>query len=249
LRAPRVPAEARTPRVEAELPPPSFEESSFGGLDQPSSDLPVDEPPAPIDTAPERPSRRISSTPPSALPEAEVAPEVRAPSSQRATASGRKSKQPRTPGSVSVPAPPLGERSVPLLLDVTPHTLAVETTGGYCEQIIGRNAPIPTEQTRRFSTSQDNQAVVRVRVCQGEERRVEANQELGAVELLGLRRAARGQVKIDVTFMVDVNGTLDVRARDESTGKEQEIRIDLVGALTEDDVERMRKRQAELGWG
>jgi molecular chaperone DnaK len=142
--------------------------------------------------------------------------------------------------------PPAQKRKVPLLLDVTPQSLSIETAGGYCEQIIEQNAPIPTEQTRRFSTSQDNQTEVQVRVCQGEERRVEANQELGVVRLTRLRAAPRGQVKIDVTFMIDADGTLDVRARDEATGKAQKTRIDLVGALGEDEIQRMRRRMAGM---
>jgi molecular chaperone DnaK len=129
------------------------------------------------------------------------------------------------------------------LLDVTPHSLAVETAGGFCESIIERNAPIPTEQTRRFSTSQDNQSSVRMRICQGEERRVDENQMLGTIELSELRPAARGVVKIEVTFVIDASGTLSVRARDDETGRSQRVRVDLVGGLREEDVTRMWKKQ------
>jgi molecular chaperone DnaK len=135
---------------------------------------------------------------------------------------------------------------MPLLLDVTPLTLGVETAGGFCEPIIERNAPIPTEQTRKFSTSQDNQNSVRMRICQGEERRADNNQLLGTIELTDLRPAARGSVKIEVTFVIDADGTLSVRARDEATRKAQRIRIDLVGGLREEDVTRMYKRQKAL---
>jgi molecular chaperone DnaK len=135
---------------------------------------------------------------------------------------------------------------VPLLLDVTPSALAIETAGGFCEQVIEQNAPVPTEQARRFSTSMDGQSEVRVRVCQGQERRVQDNQELGHIELRNLRPAPRGHVKIDVTFMLDEGGMLDVRAEDRATGKAQEIRIDLVGALTDEEVERMKRRQADM---
>ncbi|MDD9932144.1 MAG: Hsp70 family protein [Myxococcales bacterium] len=147
----------------------------------------------------------------------------------------------------AVTVPPATPRKVPLLLDVTPRSLAIETTGGFCEQIIEQNAPIPTEQTRRFSTSQDKQTEVRVRVLQGEDRRVEDNQELGHVRLTRLRPATRGEVKIDVTFMIDADGTLDVRARDEATGKAQQTRIDLVGALSDKEVARMRERLSRMG--
>jgi molecular chaperone DnaK len=134
----------------------------------------------------------------------------------------------------------------PLLIDVTPHTLAVETAGGFCEPIVERNAPIPTEQTRRFSTSQDFQSSVRMRICQGEGRRVEQNQLLGTIELTELRAAARGAVKIEVTFVIDADGTLSVRARDDATGKSQRVRIDLLGGLSEESVTRMYKRQKSL---
>jgi molecular chaperone DnaK len=155
---------------------------------------------------------------------------------------------PPKPPSIPPPAIDIEEpvSRMPLLLDVTPLTLGVETAGGFCEPIIERNAPIPTEQTRRFSTSQDNQVSVKMRICQGEERRAEANQLLGTIELGDLRAAARGSVKIEVTFMIDADGTLSVRARDEATRKAQKIRIDLVGGLREEDVHRMYKRQKAL---
>ena len=121
-----------------------------------------------------------------------------------------------------------------------------ETAGGFCEPIVERNAPIPTEQTRRFSTSQDFQSSVRMRICQGEERRVEQNQLLGTIELTELRPAARGAVKIEVTFVIDADGTLSVRARDDATGKSQRVRIDLLGGLSEESVTRMYKRQKGL---
>jgi len=138
------------------------------------------------------------------------------------------------------PGPP---SRAPLLLDVTTHTLAVETTGGFCEPIVERNAPIPTEQTRVFSTSQDDQITVNVRVCQGESRRTDENQVLGQIALLGLRKARRGEVSIAVTFMIDADGTLNVKAIDRSTGQGQAIRVDLVGAIADQDLERMRARQ------
>lgn len=158
------------------------------------------------------------------------------------------SVRPPKPDSVPPPRIDIEEPAVraPLLLDVTPLTLGVETAGGYCEAIIERNAPIPTEQTRRFSTSQDNQVSVKMRICQGEERRAEANQLLGTIELGDLRAASRGAVKIEVTFVLDADGTLSVRARDEATRKAQRIRIDLVGGLREEDVNRMYKRQKAL---
>jgi molecular chaperone DnaK len=158
--------------------------------------------------------------------------------------------RPRRPTPIPAPAPqhiesqfPAPPDVAPLLLDVTPHTLCVETVGGFCEQIIERNAPIPTEQTRVFSTSRDNQVTVSVRVCQGESRRTDENQVLGQIDLLGLRQARRGEVSIAVTFVIDADGTLNVRAVDEATGYGQEIEVNLVGAIAAQDIERMQARQ------
>lgn len=130
-----------------------------------------------------------------------------------------------------------------LLLDVTPHTLAVETAGGYCESLIARNSPIPTEQTRIFSTSQDNQATVSIRVCQGESRRTDSNQVLGKLDLVGLRPGRRGEVSIAVQFLIDADGTLNVKATDRTTGRAQAIKISLVGAIDDAEIGRMQARQ------
>jgi molecular chaperone DnaK len=134
----------------------------------------------------------------------------------------------------------------PLLLDVTPQTLRIETVAGFTETIIERNAAIPVEQSRIFTTSQDLQEVVRARVCQGESRKLAENQELGLIELTGLSRAPRGKVRIEVTFVMDADGTLQVRAKDLSTGTAQSIRIDLVGAVGADEIARMQQRQHAL---
>ncbi|MEM9193467.1 MAG: Hsp70 family protein, partial [Myxococcota bacterium] len=140
--------------------------------------------------------------------------------------------------------PPMPD--APLLLDVTPHSLGVETVGGFCEHVIVRNAAIPVEHTRIFSTAQDNQESVRVRICQGESRVLHDNQGLGEVELRGLRRGRRGEIKIGVTFELSADGTLGVRAEDLGTGVEQTIRIRLVGGVSEGEIEAMKARQAAL---
>lgn len=140
-------------------------------------------------------------------------------------------------------APPV---QPPLLLDVTPHSLGVETVGGYCEPVIKRNAAIPVEQTKVFSTGSDMQDSVLVRVVQGESRRLADNQPLGEIALTGLRQAARGQVKIGVTFLLDADGTLGVKARDLDTGREQSIRIQLLGAVSDDEIARMAQRQQQM---
>jgi molecular chaperone DnaK len=141
--------------------------------------------------------------------------------------------------------PPEPARPPPLLLDVTPISLGVETVGGYCEHVIRRNAAIPVEQTRVFSTSQDGQTDVSVRICQGESRKLSENQELGVIELTGLRAAARGTLEIGVTFGLDADGTLGVRARDLETGREQAVRISLVGGLGEQAIAEAAARQSK----
>lgn len=144
------------------------------------------------------------------------------------------------------PVVSLMDRAPPLLMDVTPHSLGIETAGGFCQHLVRRNAPIPAEQSRVFSTASDNQQMVVIRVCQGEDKIFNSNQLLGQVELTGLRVALRGQVQIDVAFQLDANGTLDVRAVDTDTGREQTIRIKLMGGASEADIERMRARQQNL---
>ncbi|MGB8328991.1 MAG: Hsp70 family protein [Polyangiales bacterium] len=136
----------------------------------------------------------------------------------------------------------------PLLLDVTPLSLGVETVDGYCEHIIRRNSAIPAGQTKMFTTARDRQEAVIVRICQGEARRMSGNQLLGEVVLDGLRPAARGKVQIAVRFMIDADGTLQVRAQDVGTGQQQQIAIKLIGELPEHQIEQLRQRhEAKLG--
>lgn len=138
--------------------------------------------------------------------------------------------------------------SAPLLLDVTPLSLGVETVDGYCEHIIRKNSAIPAGQTKMFTTARDGQEAVVVRICQGEDRRIQGNQLLGEVVLDGLRAAARGKVQIAVRFMIDADGTLQVRAQDVGTGQQQQIAIRLIGELPEREIEHLRERhEAKLG--
>ena len=136
----------------------------------------------------------------------------------------------------------------PLLLDVTPLSLGVETVDGYCEHIIRKNSAIPAGQTKMFTTARDRQESVVVRICQGEDRHVSGNQLLGEVVLDGLRPAARGKVQIAVRFMIDADGTLQVKAQDVGTGQQQQISIKLIGELPDDQIEHLRQRhEAKLG--
>jgi molecular chaperone DnaK len=133
-----------------------------------------------------------------------------------------------------------------VLLDVTPRALGLAVVGGYAETVIPRNSQIPVEQTRRFSTSQDNQSMVRLQVCQGESRLFEENEALGELLLEDIRQAPRGQVEIDVTFEIDTNGILQVSAVDIQTGRIQKARVQLLGTVDEAKVTNMQARQDQM---
>ncbi len=131
-----------------------------------------------------------------------------------------------------------------LLIDVTPLSLGIETVGGFTERLIERNSPVPTDQSRIFTTSADNQTQVKIRVYQGESKKAAENDLLGEFELQGLRPAQRGDVKIEVTFELDANGILHVAAKDLETNKQQAIRIAASSGLTRDEVQAMKQRAA-----
>ncbi len=125
----------------------------------------------------------------------------------------------------------------PVLLDVTPRALCVATVGGYCDEIIRRNSQIPLEQTRVFTTAHDNQTSVEIRVGQGESRQFAENILLGSLVLDGLEGQTRGALRIAVTFEIDTDGILQVRAVDEATKKAQSARIQLLGVADEAGVQ------------
>jgi molecular chaperone DnaK len=136
-------------------------------------------------------------------------------------------------------------QATPLLIDVTPLSLGVETVGGYADVLIPANSPVPCEKMRIFMTASDNQTSVTVRVAQGESPKFAQNTRLGDVELSGLRGARRGEVKISVTFELDADGILNVRARDPDTGRETVATMRLVGTSNElEDMQAMSARQA-----
>ena len=126
-----------------------------------------------------------------------------------------------------------------LLLDVTPLSLGIETLGGVFTRLIDRNTTIPTRKNQIFSTAEDNQTAVTIRVFQGEREMASDNKTLGQFDLVGIPPSARGMPQIDVTFDIDANGIVNVSAKDKATGKEQQIRIQASGGLTDDDIERM----------
>ena len=128
-----------------------------------------------------------------------------------------------------------------LLLDVTPLSLGIETLGGVFTRIIDRNTTIPTKKSQVFSTAEDNQNAVTIRVFQGEREMAADNKMLGQFDLVGIPPAPRGVPQIEVTFDIDANGIVNVSAKDKATGKEQQIRIQASGGLSEADIEKMVK--------
>ena len=128
-----------------------------------------------------------------------------------------------------------------LLLDVTPLSLGIETLGGVFTRLIDRNTTIPTKKGQVFSTAEDNQTAVTIRVFQGEREMAAHNKMLGQFDLVGLPPAPRGVPQIEVTFDIDANGIVNVSAKDKGTGKEQQIRIQASGGLSDADIEKMVK--------
>ena len=126
-----------------------------------------------------------------------------------------------------------------LLLDVTPLSLGIETLGGVFTRLIDRNTTIPTRKGQTFSTAEDNQTAVTIRVFQGEREMAADNKVLGQFDLVGIPSAPRGMPQIEVTFDIDANGIVNVSAKDKATGKEQQIRIQASGGLSDSDIDQM----------
>jgi len=134
-----------------------------------------------------------------------------------------------------------GEVKDVLLLDVTPLSLGIETLGGVFTRLIDRNTTIPTRKSQVFSTAEDGQTAVTIRVSQGEREMAADNKMLGQFDLVGIPPAPRGMPQVEVTFDIDANGIVQVSAKDKGTGKEQQIRIQASGGLSEDEIKKMVK--------
>ena len=132
-----------------------------------------------------------------------------------------------------------------LLLDVTPLSLGIATAGGLMDVLIERNTPIPTESSRIFTTTRDNQTAVRIKIYQGESKFVEENELLGEFRLTDIPPAPKGEPKIEVTFEIDANGIVNVTARDKDTGKAQSVQLTVSGGLSPEEIERLRKEHSE----
>jgi molecular chaperone DnaK len=150
------------------------------------------------------------------------------------------------PQTYPVQSMPMPATRNPVVLDVTPRSLGIATVAGYCEELIRRNARVPTETRKLFTTSRDDQDTVRIIVCQGESRRLDSNVVLGDLTLQGLPPRPRGETSIEVTFQLDASGILQVRARDAHTGREQRASLDLAGAMPQSEVDASRERMQAL---
>jgi molecular chaperone DnaK len=192
---------------------------------------------------------RISSSKPPPLRRPPTSPTAFAPSPQArplpSQAVGPPPARLEPPSSssmrVGLTIPP---RPSPLLIDVTPISLGVETAGGYCDFLIEANTPVPCDRTRVFRTASDGQSAVTVKVAQGESERFGDNTYLGDLHLSGLKPAPRGEVRVAVTFEIDVDGILNVRAKDEGSGRETAARMHMVGTQSDaGEVQEMLARQ------
>jgi molecular chaperone DnaK len=202
--------------------------------------------PPPLPPAAQRPTLIV---PPAPAPPPPVAPpsaptlvlddiDVGAASTARGIAPFRLPSAP-VPPPIAFDAP---SAPAPLVLDVTPRGLGIATVAGFCEELIRRNSRVPTEKRKLFTTSRDQQDTVRIVVVQGESRRMDQNVVIGDLTLADLPRRPRGETSIEVTFLLDASGILQVSARDAQSGREQRASLDIVGTLPEAHVAASRDR-------
>jgi len=134
-----------------------------------------------------------------------------------------------------------------LLLDVTPMSLGIATAGGLMDKLISRNTPIPTEMSRIYTTTRDNQESVNIRIYQGEDSKYENNEPLGEVRLTGIRPARKGEAKVKVTFEINADGIVEVGAMDVDTGQAQRITLNISGGLSRDQIDELRDKYSDNG--
>ena len=156
------------------------------------------------------------------------------------------SPAPFLPPGAGLPPAALDMRPLPTILEVTPRGLGIGTVAGFCEELIRRNERLPATMRKTFTTARDHQEVVRIVVCQGESRRLDNNMVIGDLVLANLPPRPRGETTIEVTFVIDASGILQVSARDQATGAEQRASLDLVGAVPAQDVAASRERLQQL---
>jgi molecular chaperone DnaK len=229
--------ERRPPPVPAP-PPPRHAEAEL--LDAAELEM-LDESSLPLPEVPDDVPTRVGDRPPLIHPQTTARMPSAAPPAFASPATGTTS--PLGFGAVTAPiadyTPP-----PPVLVDVTPLTLSVETVGGYSDPLIARNNPVPCSRTREFVTAADYQTTVRVRVGQGESNRFAENTLLGELELSGLRSGLRGEVQVSVTFALDTSGMLEVSARDVQTGRVTSAHVHLVGLPEPHHVAGLAARHA-----
>jgi hypothetical protein len=214
------PARPVAPSPDSQVPTPAFQNRP---LTPPPPPLPIPQQPSALRTLPLPTTTQVM---PVQLP-----PQPHAPT--------------QTARMPSAPAPAAHVGPPPILLDVTPLRLAVETVNGFCDTIIERNTIVPCERTRTFVTAADNQTFVRFRISQGESRRFFDNTPLGEIELTGLRPARRGEVQIAVTFALDTNGMLNITAQEVATGRATSTNLRLVGLPDAQGIQQMTERTAQ----
>jgi molecular chaperone DnaK (HSP70) len=135
---------------------------------------------------------------------------------------------------------------IPAVHDITPHSLGIATVGGYCEHLVSRNSRLPLSKERIFTSARDGQVQIRIRICQGESRRLMDNTIIGDLVLSGLPIRDRGQARITVTFSINESGILRVSARDAQTGQEQRAEVSVLGAQTPEQIAVARQRMGQL---
>jgi hypothetical protein len=216
--------------------PHAFQQLQASGLQPPAFQPPSTVPGQPPPPAPP-PRGAAALSPP--LPQAFQPPRPPAP---QAFPQPPQAFQPQFQAPQAVPPLP----RAPVLVEVTPRGLGIATVAGFCEELIRRNARVPTEARKLFSTSRDRQDLVRIVVCQGESRRLDQNVVIGDLILQGLPPRPRGETSIEVTFALDASGVLHVRARDAQTGAEQRASLNLVGDVAQEDVAASRERLQQL---